>query len=100
MGSQVVEKWIVGDNGPTREFFVPIPRHHFFEEDWYFRLGDKEAVPESRLFDTPQEAALAAIRLYDEEIRWANVRRQELQGWHDQLEAERKEKEGETTPAE
>lgn len=92
----VVEKWIVGDKrrfGPSREFFVLIPRHHWMEENWYFRLGDKEAVPESRLFDTPQEAALAAIALHDEEIRWIKVQRQNLQDWYDNLETERKAKE-------
>lgn len=92
MSAQVVEKWIVGDKrrfGPTKEFFVLIPRHHFLDEDWYFRLGDKEAVPQSRLFDTPQEAALGAIALLDEEIRWSGVQKKQLQHWYDELEVER-----------
>jgi hypothetical protein len=96
MNAETVEKWIVGDKrrfGPTKEYFVPIPRHHFLREDWYFRLGDTEAVPASRLFDTPQEAALAAIKIHDETIRWANVQKQQLQAWYDRVEAERKAKE-------
>lgn len=89
---KVVEKWIVGDKrriGPTNEVFVLIPCYHFLDENWYFRLSEKEAVPASRLFDTPQEAALAAIKLHDETIRWANVQREQMQEWHDRLEAER-----------
>lgn len=96
MSAQVVEKWVVGDEkqfGPTKGFFVLIPRHHFMDEDWYFRLGDKEAVPASRLFDTAQAAALAAIALVDEEIRRRCADRQQIQGWYNQLEAERKRKE-------
>lgn len=93
----VVEKWIVGDErrmGPSKEWLVPIPRHHFMDEDWYFRLEENEAVPQSRLFDTPQEAALAAIALHDETIRWASVQKRQLQDWRDKLlEAERVEKE-------
>lgn len=96
MTTTVIEKWIVGDKrrfGPTKEYFVLIPRHHFMDEDWYFRLGDKEAVPQSRLFDTPQEAALAAVKLFDEEIRWSEVQRKSIQDWYDELEAERIRKE-------
>lgn len=92
----VHEKWIVGDErrfGPTKEYFILIPRHHFLDEDWYFRLAEKEAVPASRLFDTPLEAALAAIGLHNETIRWAGVQRQQMQDWYDRLEAEQKQKE-------
>ena len=96
MNPGTVEKWIVGDErrlGPTKEYFVLIPRHYLFKENWYFRLGDNEAVPESRLFDTPQDAALAAIKIHDETIRWAGVQKQQMQAWLDRLESEREAKE-------
>lgn len=94
--TEMVEKWIVGDErrfGPTKEYFIPIPTHHFLDENWYFRLGEKEAVPASRLFDTPQEAALATIKIHDEKIRWATVQKQQLQDWHDHVESEMEAKE-------
>ena len=90
--SAIIEKWIVGDKrrfGPTREYFVLIPRNHFMDEDWYFRLGEKEAVPASRLFDVPKDAALAQIKIYDETIRWANVQKQQMLDWISRLEAEK-----------
>lgn len=89
--AEIVEKWIVGDErrmGPSREMFVLIPRH-FLDEDWYFRFSEKEAVPASRLFDTPEEAALAQIKIHDETIRWANVQKNQMLDWIERLEEKR-----------
>lgn len=91
-------KWIVGDErrfGPCQELVVPIPRHYPEGESYYFRIGVNESVPQSRVFDTPQEAAIAAIAIHDETIRWANVKKQQMLDWLDRLGAERQKQEAE-----
>lgn len=98
MSVEMTDKWIAwteadGRFGPCRELVVLIPRTGLTTEDWYFVASMSRAVPRSRVFDTPQEAALAAIKIHDETIRWAGVQRQQMQNWYDRLEAERKEKE-------
>ena len=52
------------------------------DEVWFFALSEHKAYPPRQVFDTPQAAALGAIALHDETIRWANVQKQQMQDWH------------------
>ncbi len=100
MSTPVVEKWVIGREhrfDPCREMMIAIPHHHHLDETWYFLLSENTVIPQSRVFDTPQEAAIATVKLNDEKIRWLVLQNQRVMEWHETLEAERLKKEQEAT---
>jgi hypothetical protein len=96
-GMANIFKWVVGDDyNPREELVTLIPRAFADDDDWWFVRAGHIAMPQYRVFETPQEAALAAVKLCNREIERLKSLSNQILAWHQELEAKR-ETEGATT---
>ena len=81
-------KWVIGlpDRfGPCEELVMLIPRVFPDDDDHYFVRYKNQVVAASRVFDAPEQAALAAIELNDTKINSLNTENLRLRDWYKSL---------------
>lgn len=88
--TKAITKWVVDGEwpGPREELLMIIPRTFVDDNDYYFLRRDKKVVPASMVFDTPQEAAWAAVELNKRKIRDLEVDNERLKEWSAKLDAD------------
>lgn len=87
------EKWIVTDDdfplNVRSEWVMRIPSAFQDDDGWYFLRTSQKAIPQFRVFDTPQAAALAAIEVNERKIANLQSENARLLDWYKSLEANR-----------
>lgn len=79
-------KWVIGQTdrfGPSEELTTLIASAWPDNEDYYFLWSSNRAVPQSVVFDTAPQAALAAIEANDQKIYRLQLENKRLQEWYD-----------------